>query len=186
MRRLTLVCSGATKTQRSARFPTPDEHAECPANFSAARLPTQSGTKIYCAPEQRAVDTARFLGLEAVSEPNLRDCDFGDWKGRSLADIEQQDSNGTISWLSDPQAAPHGGESIHHLQNRVSEWLNNHPDQGYALAITHAAVMRAALLYVLQAPFPAFWRVDVEPFTVMDFRSNGSRWSVRSINNLFE
>jgi hypothetical protein len=34
-----------------------------------------------------------------------------------------------------------------------------------------------------QAPFSAFWRVDVEPLSALDMRSSGQRWSIRSLNN---
>jgi hypothetical protein len=43
--------------------------------------------------------------------------------------------------------------------------------------------MRAAALYVLEAPFPAFWRLDIQPMSAIDLRSNGRFWTIRSLND---
>jgi broad specificity phosphatase PhoE len=52
--------------------------------------------------------------------------------------------------------------------------------RGRILAVTHPAVVRAAILVVLDAPPKSFWRIDVAPVsrTVMHFR--GHAWTLRS------
>jgi broad specificity phosphatase PhoE len=47
------------------------------------------------------------------------------------------------------------------------------------VAVTHPAVIRAAIVAALDAAPPSFWRVDVEPAgcVVMHFR--GGRWTLR-------
>ena len=82
----------------------------------------------------------------------LRDCDHGSWAGRSLAEIQAEAPEALAAWLSDPAANPHGGESIADLIRRVAAWCDS-PErgEGRVLAITHPAVMRAALVHALGA-----------------------------------
>jgi len=64
-----------------------------------------------CGPERRCLDTAAALGLWPVIDPALAELDVGDWPARGLSDLERDDPAGLHAWLTDPVAAPHGGES---------------------------------------------------------------------------
>jgi broad specificity phosphatase PhoE len=48
------------------------------------------------------------------------------------------------------------------------------------VAVTHPAVIRAAILTVLDAPPKSFWRIDIAPAsrTVMHYR--GQAWTLRT------
>ncbi|MHB1796159.1 MAG: histidine phosphatase family protein, partial [Acidobacteriaceae bacterium] len=50
----------------------------------------------------------------------------------------------------------------------------------HTLAVTHPAVVRAAVVLTLQAPAQSLWRIDIPPVSVTDIRSNGQFWSLRS------
>ena len=83
-------------------------------------------------------------------------------------------------WLTDPARAPHGGESIVDLVERVAAWLASLAgNTSHAVAVTHPAVVRAAILVALGASPNAFWRVDIKPLsrTVLHFR--GRDWTIR-------
>ncbi|MGX4694759.1 histidine phosphatase family protein [Streptomyces sp. JNUCC 63] len=98
--------------------------ASLPAHSSAMRSPS-SGSAL----------TAAVLGLKAAVEPALRDLDYGTWRGRTVADIAAADPYGYSAWLTDPDAAPHGGETVRELCRRVAHWLSAlPPDTGRALA----------------------------------------------------
>ena len=56
------------------------------------------------------MQTAQALGLNATIEPELRDCDFGRWRGRTLQEIEDAEPDAIAAWLTDPAAVPHQGE----------------------------------------------------------------------------
>jgi broad specificity phosphatase PhoE len=51
--------------------------------------------------------------------------------------------------------------------------------RGHIVAISHAAMIRAAILHVLEAPLSSFWRTDIEPLAVVRMTHNGSRWTLR-------
>jgi broad specificity phosphatase PhoE len=53
----------------------------------------------------------------------LADIGLGDWAGWSLAEVGASDADGLPRWTADPAAAPHGGESVIALLQRVSLWL---------------------------------------------------------------
>jgi broad specificity phosphatase PhoE len=114
--------------------------------------------------------------------PSLRDCDYGRWAGRTLADVQTEEPAKVAAWLADAQAAPHGGESLSDLFRRVSTWMTECiREEGHTVAVTHAAVIRAAILHVLHAPAPSFWRIDIEPLSVVKLRSDGTRWTLVAV-----
>jgi len=179
--RLTLICHAATAATCAAAFPA-DEAIEPAAEEVAAALARRIDPvdRAWMSPALAARQTAAALGLDAMSEPALRDCAFGRWTGRRLADVAAEDAKDLATWLADPAVAPHGGEALDAVRARVATWLQARvADKGHAVAVTHGSVMRAAVLAVLDAPAGAFWRVDVEPLGIIALGSDGKRWTLR-------
>ncbi|TCO46549.1 histidine phosphatase family protein [Actinocrispum wychmicini] len=131
-------------------------------------------------PELRCAQTAAGLGwdpTETVVEPALADLDFGQWRGLPLAEVPESDA---VRWLNNPEAAPHGGESVHDLLKRVDGWLAGLRDSGERVAVvTHPAVIRAAVVTVLSAPARSFWRIDVAPLSYTRLTCGGGQWTLR-------
>jgi broad specificity phosphatase PhoE len=180
--RLTLLCHASTDAVRRAAFPDDeslDERGAAQAAAAADRL--GAADRSWTSPALRARQTAAALRLSAAVEPALRDCDFGRWTGLRLVDLQAQEPAAVASWLGDPAAAPHGGESILDILRRVAAWLDERrQDPGHGIAVTHPAVIRAAVIHVIGAPPQAFWRIDVEPLSRTGVRRNGDRWTLRS------
>jgi broad specificity phosphatase PhoE len=133
---------------------------------------------VLAGPEQRCLQTAELLGLQAVVEPRLADLDCGRWRGDVLSGVLPAE---LAMWLTDPTRAPHGGESVIDLIGRVAGWLESLTAvKSTTVAVTHPAVVRAAILTALDAPPKSFWRIDIGPVsrTVMHFR--GHAWTLRS------
>jgi broad specificity phosphatase PhoE len=179
--RLTFISHAATAAQRRAAFPL-DEPLEVREAESIAALgwSVPRAQRIWSGPEQRTQQTAEALGLLPTIAVDLRDCDYGAWSGYNLNEVELRQPEGVVAWLTDPGAAPHGGESVLQLIDRVARWLNAQRDAGHTLAITHPAVIRSALVHALEAPPLAFWRFDIPPLSLTDLRWNGKLWTVRS------
>jgi broad specificity phosphatase PhoE len=136
--------------------------------------------RVWTSPALRARQTASVLGLDAIPDVALRECDYGDWRGQSLAGLYESDAESLALWLTDTSVAPHGGESLSAVIKRVGEWMGNHAeDAGHIVVVTHASVIRAAVLQALQAPLSAFWAVDVEPLGIVEMTSDGRRWQLR-------
>ena len=108
---------------------------------------------IWSSPAARARETAEALGLTATVADELDECDFGAWRGRTLADLHAEDPAAVAAWMEDPAAAPHGGESLLALLERVRGWLGARAGDGSrVVAVTHAGVIRAAVVCALDAP----------------------------------
>lgn len=188
MHRLTLLCHGPSRalagSAATVTFPL-DEPLDAAAIRALEPLrPTLARVdRCVTSPLLRAREAADALGLSATPEPALRELDFGQWGGRDLRDIAAQTPDAAALWLHDSDAAPHGGESRAALQNRVAAWLGEQvTGRGHTLCITHASVIRAAVLHALAAPADAFWRLDIEPLSRTELRSDGRRWALRALN----
>jgi broad specificity phosphatase PhoE len=184
---LLLLAHAPTAGMRIAAFPREDEPLE-PEAF--ARLAGFSGKlrhadRLLVSPAARARETAAGLGLAAIVAPALADCDYGRWRGERLDEIEQREPEAVAAWLEDPEAAPHGGESLAALIARVGGWLDDEAGaQGVTLAITHGAVVRAAIVAAIGAPARTFWRLDAAPLSLTRLSGHSGRWRLVGLGPL--
>jgi broad specificity phosphatase PhoE len=179
--RITFITHAATREQKSGIFPAGEVLEEATVeNLTTLRWESPKVLRVWASPEVRVQQTAIALGLNAVEAHELRECDFGAWAGRSLEQIYSEDSAGTSLWLADLGAAPHGGESYRQLIGRAGAWLDEQQGTGHAIVVTHASVVRAAILHALNVPEEAFRRIEVAPLTATDLRWNGKGWHLRS------
>lgn len=182
MRRLLLVRHGPTSATRAAAFPVDeplDDAGRRAAGALAAVLP--GNCDVLCSPALRCRQTAAAAGLEPRLEGALAECDFGRWAGLSLAEL---DADGAGEWMTDPDAAPHGGESLRAFAARVGAWLDAQSSaSGASAAITHAGVVKAAVVHALGAPLGAFWCVDAAPLSVTELHAHDGRWTLTRLNH---
>ena len=182
--RITFITHAATRQQKLGIFAIDEELDELSiAKLNGLGWIRPATQQIWTSPEMRARQTALALGLNALESADLRECDYGTWSGRSLEDVYAENPAGFASWLTDVGAAPHGGESFRDLMGRVHPWLREieEKQEGHAIAITHASIVRAAVVYALNAPQEAFRRIDVAPLTITDIRLSGQHWHLRSL-----
>jgi len=182
--RLTLICHGRTVAWKQARFGL-DEALD--ADWLAKRLDAGQGCRnvgrLLCGPELRTRQTAALFGAQPQVDPTLADCDMGRWRGLSIDDLLKTEPQAVRSWLDDPQAAPHGGESVAGLCRRVDDWLTSLQTRpGHVLAVTHPFVIRAALMNVMGCPAMTFNRIDIEPLSAVELRFNGV-WRLRILES---
>jgi broad specificity phosphatase PhoE len=177
---LIFISHGSTEALRSARFPADeplDERGAARAAALADALPKAG--RCLASPELRTRQTAEALGLNADVEPALRDCNYGRWRGRTFDDVQASEPQAIASWLRDPAAAPHGGESTVNLIGRLGEWLaaEQMRDQR-AIVITHPAVIRAAIVYAIEAAPQSSWRIDIAPLSITRLSGTQGRWNL--------
>jgi broad specificity phosphatase PhoE len=180
--RLTLICHASTEAVRKAAFPADeplDRRDEADAVELARHLP--SADRCWMSPELRTRQTAELLNLEAISLSALRDCDYGTWRGRALEDVLAHDANAVETWLRDPAAAPHGGESLSSLMQRIAQWLEGEAVMDRrSILVTHPSVVRAAIVHAIDATPKSFWRIDVAPLSVTRLSGRDARWNLVS------
>jgi len=184
--RLDLIAHGASRATRAARFPDDDglEAAAVAAlhQFAGRLRPYR---RVLTAPARAARETAAALGCEAEVDAGLRDWDYGLWRGLALVDVAKREPDAFAAWLIDPAAAPHGGEPLIALIERAGAFLaQSMARDGATLAITHAAVVRAAIVSALGAGAAAFWRIDVAPLFLAKLTGRDGRWNLTALGPL--
>ncbi len=179
--RLTLISPATSEALRDFRFDDgspldPAGTARAEAAAAAVTRPARS----YTSPSLRCRQTARSLGLLPQPAPALAGCDMGRWRGRTLDAVAAAEEEAVAAWLSDPKAAPHGGESLRDVRTRVGTWLDTLPDPtGPITAVAEPDVIRAAVIHALAAPDEMFWRMDVRPLTAVHLTGRAHRWNLR-------
>ena len=145
------------------------------ADALAGRLPADS--QVLSSPKLRCRQTAEAAGLQPVIEPRLSECDFGCWEGTPFAAVTTDVTRG---WLTDVDAAPHGGESLRAFATRITAWLDgvDLADPRPLVAVTHAGVIRAAVVYALGVSLVAFWRISVAPLSFVEIQRHDGGWAV--------
>ncbi len=175
----------ATRATRRACFPT-DEPLDDAGVLDARRLAKSLPVRLdlsLASPFARACQTAEAIGVVAEVDGDLRECDFGSWAGLSLQEVGESDPEGLSSWFTDPEARPHGGESLTHFCARVGRFLKRAAAlTGTTLAVTHGGVVRAAVVLSLSIPIESFWRIDVAPLSVTELHSRNGVWTVSCLN----
>ena len=181
-----LLCHAPTAATRAASFPA-DEFISPEGRrwLGAARVRLGRFDRRLTSPARRAIETAEALGLDATVEPALADCDFGAWAGRTIGEVQTSDPGGLDEWIGDPAKAPHGGESSVALMERVAAWLAGQLAlRGATLAVTHASVIRAAILVAIDAGPRSFRRIDVAPLSLVRLSGVDGRWNLVSLGKI--
>jgi broad specificity phosphatase PhoE len=184
--RLDLVAHGASPATRLARFPDDDAlEASAVVAIEALSGRLRPYGEVLTAPARAARETAAALGLDAEVEAALRECDYGRWRGLALKEVAAREPDRFAAWLSDAAGAPHGGESLTALIGRVAVWLTQSLARDRTtLAVTHASVVRAAIVSALGASSSAFWRIDVAPLALASLSGRDGRWNLVSLGAL--
>jgi probable phosphoglycerate mutase len=147
-------------------------HLDIPLNETGRRqaermalaLADEPISAIYASDLTRAWETAQYLGrvqgMEVTREEGLRERGFGDFEGKTFAEIEALLPDQSMRWRKrDHEFAPAGGESLIALRSRVVATAERlaaaHPGELIAL-VGHGGVMdvlyRAATRLDIQAP----------------------------------
>ncbi|MFE2243446.1 histidine phosphatase family protein [Streptomyces virginiae] len=180
--RVSLVAAARSSSLLAERFDDdrPLDGAGWRAVESAAQglVPLGAAELRYCSPTPRSRATGEALGYAPLAQPALRECDMGRWRGLTLAEVTAKEPDAVDQWLSDPRAAPHGGESLLAFISRIGGWLDTRPadDGGAIVAVAEPSVVRAALVYALKAPPLTYWNVDVRPLSTMTLTGWSGQW----------
>jgi 2,3-bisphosphoglycerate-dependent phosphoglycerate mutase len=157
--------NASTRIQGHTDIPL-NEHGQRQAQLLAQALAQADKIDtIYSSDLQRAFATAQAMALQTgaslVTHVGLRECAFGDFEGRSFAQIELELPAQAQLWRTRAPdwMPPGGGESLSVMQQRVMATVNalaqQHPGQQIAV-VAHGGVLdllyRAATQQSLQAP----------------------------------
>ncbi|MCG8295330.1 MULTISPECIES: alpha-ribazole phosphatase family protein [Pseudomonas] len=105
------------------------------------------------------------LGLAVQREADVRELHFGDWEGRSAAQIMQTEADALGLFWNDPYAfTPPGGEPVlafaERVQAAVARLARQHAGKR-VLLVTHGGVMRLLLAQARGLPREQLLQVEV-------------------------
>ncbi|MGW1498068.1 histidine phosphatase family protein [Streptomyces mirabilis] len=177
--RVMMISPAISAALREARFDDGcplDATGVARARSAAGSLP--AAQRVLVSPTPRCRETVSALGFDGAVETAPAGLDVGGWRGRTLADVSADAPDAVALWLADPAAAPHGGESVRQLCERVAAWLDEAARfSGRTVAVVEPDIVRAAAVRALGAPESAFWRIDVPPLTATEFSGRAGRWN---------
>ena len=159
------------------------------AKALARRLAIEEIGAVQSSPRERALETAALiaapLGLPVDIVPDLDEADFGQWAGCSFDELNRDPR--WIAWNNERGTArPPGGETMRELQNRILRHLDRlqaeKPNRNLVL-VSHAEVIRAALLHFLGIALDGFARVEISPASISTLLLNGSDAQVIGCND---
>lgn len=197
--RLLLLRHGATvyteQRRYSGRGDVPlSERGLAQAGAAARRIAglAPSVAAVVSSPLSRCTATAGVVagglgGVPVTTEPDLVECDFGEWEGRTFAEVRQRWPAEMDAWLASTEVAPPGGESFAEVAVRVrramSALLAAYPGET-VVVVSHVSPLKIALREALAAGDAFLHRLYLDPagLSVLDVWPDGGM-AVRSVND---
>ena len=138
----------------------------------AERFANEAVASVQTSPMERARETAEPIAarVEQTLEinPGITEIEFGAWSGRSFDELDQDPA--WASWnAARGVSRPPGGETMLEAQARVvraMERLRDAYRERSVVLVSHADVIKAALLYHLGLSIDAYARFDIEPASI--------------------
>jgi len=164
------------------------------AAATAARIRAEwSVDAIYTSPLRRCVETgaaiASATGVTPVIRQEFVDLDYGDWNGKTHAEIQQRYRDLFDAWHLTPHLVRFpGGDSLQDLAARTAEGLRvllrDHAGQTVVL-VAHDSVNRVLLLQFVNLSLADYWRFMQEPACVNEIDCEASA-QIRRINETWQ
>lgn len=139
----------------------------------AERLKRERLTALYCSPRERTRQTAEAIAsANGLAPPRLLDeldeIDFGDWSGKTFAELDADEA--WRRWNARrSQAVTAGGERFADVGRRIvgaiDRLAGDQPGAAIGL-VTHADVIKAAVLHHLGLGADDWWRIEVSPASI--------------------
>ncbi|MFH8345615.1 histidine phosphatase family protein [Streptomyces sp. NPDC018045] len=161
---------------------TLDERGAAQAAALPGRLADLPLAAAVSSPLERCLETLRPLldarpGLPLHTEDRVNECDYGDWSGRKLAELNDEPLMEVVQQHPSAAAFP-GGESMRAMQARavdaVRDWnarieAAHGPEAVYAMC-SHGDIIKSLVADALGLHFDLFQRISVEPCSLTAIR----------------
>lgn len=193
--RLLLIRHGESTATVQRRYsgrgnPPLTERGMAQAMAVAARVGALGGPlkAVISSPLERCVRTAEFLSeTPTVIDDDLIECDFGEWEGRTFAEVRERWPDQLSAWLASADVAPPGGESFRAVDERarraVTRLRASYPS-GTVAVISHVSPLKLLLRDALAAGDAFLHRCFLDPagLSIVDMWEDGGI-AVRTVND---
>ena len=172
-----------------------DDVGQGQAVRTAERLGAVPLVAVISSPLARCRQTAQVIaehqpGSGPVQlEPDLTECDYGQWQGRPLRDLAKEPLWSVVQTQPSVAVFP-GGESMAAMQARSVAAVRRHDaaleaehgDGAVWVAVTHGDIIKSVLADALGMHLDLFQRITVNPGSVSIVRYGTSRPEVVATN----
>ncbi|MWJ19121.1 MSMEG_4193 family putative phosphomutase [Clavibacter michiganensis subsp. michiganensis] len=172
-----------------------DDTGRDQADRAGDRLAAVPLAAVVSSPLQRCWETAqRILERQPGKpvqpvDPDLTECDYGDWQGRPLGELATEDLWKTVQAHPSAVVFP-GGESMAGMQARAVAAIRRHDAAIEAehgpgavwVAVSHGDVIKSILADAYGMHLDLFQRIDVGPASLSIVRYGAGRPTVHATN----
>jgi broad specificity phosphatase PhoE len=166
-----------------------DIHGEAQAQALGEHVARDGELLVESSPRLRARQTAAAIAACVDTESvniaaDLDEVDFGEWSGRSFAELAGDPRWREWNERRGSSRTP-AGDDMARVQARVMNHLRQlHKSQrGQRIAVvTHAEVIRAAVMHCLYTPMDVYWRLQINPASLTVLRMSDSDVVVGCVN----
>ncbi|MEU8181686.1 bifunctional RNase H/acid phosphatase [Micromonospora sp. NPDC049047] len=140
-----------------------------------------------CTATAAAITAALGGDVPVRTEDDLIECDFGQWEGRTFAEVREQWPGEMDAWLASPRIAPPDGESFTHVAERAQRvmagLLTAYPGET-VVVVSHVSPIKLVLRDALAAGDGFLHRLflDAAGISVLDRWPDGGV-AVRTVND---
>lgn len=145
------------------------ERGRAQAATLSALLNAETIDRVEASPLDRTRATAEALGKPVAIEPALIEIDMGEWTGRAIADLTDDDPAWRAWNEHRGTARIPGGESMAEAQARIVDHVRAAAlahDGETIVMVSHSDMIRAAICWALGLPLDNLLRFDIEPASV--------------------
>jgi broad specificity phosphatase PhoE len=122
--------------------------------------------RVICSPALRARQTAEVFGLEPTIDERWQEIAYGEFEGTKITDVP---ADLWLRWISDPDFAPAGGETLRAMGERVFAALDDIATEArdrHVVVVSHATPVKVAMAWALGVQVDITWRCWVDQASV--------------------
>lgn len=160
------------------------------------RMNTLNVAHVVVSPLERTVQTGNLVftnGVQITNEPGLLECDYGNWQGRSLAELALEPEWKIVQEKPEEMVFPNG-ESMQAMSDRavksIRDWdtklTQSHGESVIWAAVSHGDIIKAICADALGISLRNFQRILVDPASVSVIHYGENGVSVSKLNDTGE
>ncbi len=146
------------------------------------KLPELNHAKVFSSPLMRCVQLAQEFAVTVNTDDRLLEVNFGDWENSRFDSIDRHVmQQWTENFVNQPP--PHGESFVDLCQRTTSFWQHLLTiDSEQVVVVTHAGVIRALLVHILEIPLANAFQFQIDLGSVHKFQYLNDYIYVKGIN----
>ena len=166
------------------------QQIEAVARHMAHFMEPQPIHHLYTSPMGRARKTAAAISATIDKHPvihdELREFDLGDWEGRSMKELGEQEKLWEI-WAANPHFAPPNGESPDGFSRRaikiIGDLANHHAGET-VLAVTHGGIISCSIAYWIEGQLSEWEKWEPHNCSITILAHEENSWQLEAFSDV--